>query len=234
MSKAESLYRLQLLDNQLDGAVKRTKEIDVALAGNAAVAHAKAELEKAEKMQRSTSAELKSLELDAQTLDTKIAEEEKRLYSGAIKISKELLETQKEVDSLKKRRGGLDDGLLTAMEQAEDAESALKRTQQGLNDALRKWTEDNQHMRQEREMLTANIAALREQRQAAVVSIPRSDLDLYVALRAKKTNGVAVSLIKNGSCGQCGEAPSSIQLQQARVGTSLTTCTNCGRILYGM
>ncbi len=234
MSKAESLYRLQLLDNQLDGAVKRMKEIEVALAGNAAVAHAKAELEKADKLQRTTAIELKSLELDAQTLDAKIAEEEKRLYGGTIKISKELIETQKEVDSLKKRRSGLDDGLLAAMEKAEDADATLKACRQGLTDASRKSDEDNLHMRQEREEMAAKVVALREQRQASVVGIPRSDLDVYVALRAKKTNGVAVALIKNGSCGQCGETPSSIQLQQARVGTALTTCTNCGRVLYGM
>ena len=234
MSKAESLYRLQLLDNQLDGAVKRIKEIEVALVGNAAVAHAKAELEKADKAHRTSAVALKTLEMDAQTLDAKIAEEEKRLYGGTIKGSKELIETQKEVDSLKKRRSGMDDGLLLAMETAEDAEAALKACRQGLGDAARKWDEDNLHMRQEREDLTAKVGALREQRQASVVAIPRADLDIYVVLRAKKTNGVAVALIKNGSCGQCGESPSSIQLQQARVGTALTTCINCGRILYGM
>ena len=234
MSKAESLYRLQLLDNHLDGAVKRTKEIEVALAGNAAVVYAKAELEKADKTQRTTAVELKSLELDAQTLDAKIAEEEKRLYGGTIKISKELIETQREVEGLKKRRSGLDDGLLGAMEKAEEADTALRKCRQALADSSHKWDEDNLHMRQEREDLVTKVGALREQRKASVVGIPRSDLDVYVALRAKKTNGVAVALIKNGSCGQCGETPSSIQLQQARVGTALTTCINCGRVLYGM
>ena len=73
-----------------------------------------------------------------------------------------------------------------------------------------------------------------EQRQAAVGAILRSDLDAYVALRTKKPNGVAVALIKNAACSQCGEEPSSMQIQQARVGSALTLCGTCGRILYGV
>ena len=65
MAKAEALYRLQTLDSQLDAAYKRIREIDAALAGNAAVAHAKTELANAEKSLRLAAGELKSIELDA-------------------------------------------------------------------------------------------------------------------------------------------------------------------------
>lgn len=232
MAKAEALYRLQNLDSQLDAAYKRIREIDAALAANSAVTHAQSELAIAEKAARSTAGELKSLELDAQTLDEKIRGEEERLYGGKIKVAKEMLDTQKELDSLKKRRGTLDDDLLAAMEKAEDARTTEANVRRALAEANQRWEDDNQHHRQERADLAAKATALKEQRTAASAAIPRADLDIYVALRAKKPNGVAVALIKTGSCSQCGETPSSMQLQQARVGTTLTTCIACGRILY--
>ena len=234
MSKAESLYRLQLLDSQLDGAVKRIREIDLAIANNGAVAHAKAELAQAEKLRLTTSVGLKTIEMDVQTLDEKIQTDEQRLYAGLIKATKEMLDTQKEVDSLKRRRSTLDDALLAALEKAEDAKTAETHCRKALADATQKWEEDGAHLKTEREELVAKANGLREQRQAAVASIVRADLDAYVNLRTKKPNGVAVALIKNGACSQCGESPSSMQIQQARVGAALTMCGNCGRILYGV
>jgi hypothetical protein len=234
MSKAESLYRLQLLDSQLDGAVKRIREIDVAVANNGAVAHAKEELTRAEKLRLSTSVALKMIETDVQTLDEKIQTDEQRLYAGLIKATKEMLDTQKEVDSLKRRRSGMDDALLAAMEKAEEAKTIETNCRKALDDATEKWAEDGAQFQREREELLARATALREQRQAAVATIPRNDLDIYVNLRTKKPNGVAVVLIKGGACSQCGEMPSSQQIQQARVGTTLTMCGTCGRILYGI
>jgi predicted nucleic acid-binding Zn-ribbon protein len=234
MSKAESLYRLQLLDSQLDSAVKRIREIDVAVANNGAVAHAKEELARAEKLRLSTAVALKTIEMDVQTLDEKIQTDEQRLYAGLIKATKEMLDTQKEVDSLKKRRSGMDDALLAAMEKAEEAKTTETNCRKALEDATQKWAEDSTSLQQEREELVAKANALREQRQAAVAAIPRNDLDAYVNLRTKKPNGVAVALIKSGACSQCGEMPSSQQIQQARVGATLTMCSTCGRILYGI
>ncbi len=233
MAKAEALYRLQTLDSQLDAAYKRIREIDAALAGNAAVAHAKTELANAEKSLRIAAGELKSIELDAQSLNEKIQTEEQRLYGGAIKVAKEMLDTQKELESLKKRHASQDELQMAAMEKAEEARLTEANTRQALADATKHWEDDNRHLRQERADLSARASAIAEQRKAAVLSIPRAELDAYVALRSKKPNGVAIALIKNSSCSQCGEAPSSMHLQQARVGSTLTYCTNCGRILYG-
>ncbi len=233
MAKAEALYRLQTLDSQLDAAYKRIREIDTALAGNAAVAHAKIELANAEKILRTASTELKSIELDVQSLDEKIRSEEQRLYGGQIKGPKEMLDTQKELESFKKRHASLDDTLLSAMEQTEDARTTEVNIRQALTDATKRWEDDSQHLRQERIDLTAKATGISEQRQAAVAAIPRVEIEAYVGLRTKKPNGVAVALIKNNSCSQCGAEPSSMHLQQSRTGTTLTYCAICGRILYG-
>ncbi|MFC1466443.1 MAG: zinc ribbon domain-containing protein [Candidatus Brachytrichaceae bacterium NZ_4S206] len=232
MSRAESLYRLQLLDLELDRARKRLGEIEALLAGSPALEHTRAEAAKAEKALRLASAELKSLELDAQSLDDKIAGEEQRLYSGAIRSPKEMLDLQQELDALKRRRVVLDDQLLAAMEQVEQLRADELRCRQALAQAERNFADDSVHLRAEREKLQAAIEGDLEQREALCRSIPSRDLDLYSAIRAKKTNGVAVALIKTGACSQCGETPSSQLIQQAHTGAALAICSNCGRILY--
>lgn len=232
MSRAESLYRLQLLDLELDRARKRLREIETSLAGSPALEHTRAEAARAEKALRLASAELKSLELDGQALDDKIAGEEQRLYSGAIRNPKEMLDLQHELDVLKQRRVALDEQLLAAMERVEQLRADELRCRQALAQAERNFADDSAHLRAERDKLEAAVEGHLEQREALCRSISAGDLDLYSAIRAKKPNGVAVALIKAGACSQCGETPSSQLVQQAHTGAALAICSNCGRILY--
>lgn len=232
MSRAEALYRLQLLDLELDRARKRLREIEALLAGSPAVEHTRAEAAKAEKALRAASAELKSLELDAQALDDKIAGEEQRLYSGAIRNPKEILDLQQELDMLKRRRTALDDRLLEAMERVEQLRADESRCRQALAEAERNFADDGVHLRAERDKLQTTVQGALEQREALCLGISAKDLQLYAAIRAKKPNGVAVALLKSGACSQCGEAAASQLAQQAHTGSELAMCSNCGRILY--
>ena len=233
MSRAEALYRLQLLDLDLDKAVRRAREIDAALKENPAVKHVKTELSAVQSVATRAAAEHRSIEMDAQGMDEKIAAEDKRLYGGSIKIAKEMVDTQHEVDSLKKRRAGIEEKMLEAMVALDEARATERRVQAALKQAEGKWAEDSVALRKEMSDLRARYAALTEQRKGLSSSIPKPDVDAYAALRAKKTNGVAVSLIKAGTCGSCGEQASSMHIQQARQGATLVICSSCGRILHG-
>ncbi len=232
MSRAESLYRLQLLDLELDRARKRLREIEMALTSSPALEHTRAETARAEKALQLASTELKSLELDAQALDERIAGEEQRLYAGTIRNPKEMLDVQQELESLKRRRWALDDQLLAAMEQVEQRRTDVVRCRQALAQAERNFADDSEHLRAERDRLKAAVEGDLEQREALSRSIPTRDLELYLAIRARKPNGVAVALVKSGACSQCGEVASSQLVQQAHTGTTLAICSSCGRILY--
>jgi predicted nucleic acid-binding Zn-ribbon protein len=232
MSRAESLYRLQLLDLELDRARRRLHEIETLLAGNPALDHTRSETAQADRALRLASSELKSLELESQALDEKIATEEQRLYAGQIRNPKEMLDLQQELDSLKRRRGALDDQMLALMEQVEQLRADHLRCRQALAQAERNFAEDSVHLRAECEKLQAAMEGELEQREALCRSIPAQDIALYSAIRAKKPNGVAVALIKAGACSQCGEVASSQLVQQAHTGVALAICSNCGRILY--
>ncbi|HEY3340797.1 MAG TPA: hypothetical protein VGK81_02215, partial [Anaerolineae bacterium] len=114
----------------------------------------------------------------------------------------------------------------------EEAGRVVKHCQAAVDEATRHWQEDNVGLHVERKQLLDRISANEERREAICIAISRADLNTYTTLRAKKPNGVAVTLVKDGACGQCGESASSVLLQQTRDGASLTTCITCGRILY--
>jgi len=232
MSNAESLYRLQLLDNDLESAQKRLVEIESLLKGTPALAHARSELAKAEQAQREAQISLKSAELDAEGLDEKIGGEEQRLYTGQVRAPKEMLDIQNELAGLKKRRSGLDDMVLAAMERVEQARADELACRQTLTHAERNFSDDNVHLRRERESVIQAAQGQIEQRKALVASLPKEALTVYTAVRTKKANHIAVALIKAGACSQCGQLASSQVTQQARTGQTLAICSNCGRILY--
>jgi predicted nucleic acid-binding Zn-ribbon protein len=232
MSRAESLYRLQLLDLELDHAGRRLREIEALLAGSPALEHTRNEAARAEKALRLASSELKSLELESQSLDEKITAEEQRLYAGQVRNPKEMLDLQRELDSLKRRRGALDDQMLSLMEQVEQLRADHLHCRQALAQAERNFAEDSAHLRTEREKIKAAMEGQLERREALCRSAPAGDLALYSAIRTKKPNGVAVALVKAGACSQCGEVAPSQLVQQAHTGAGLAICPNCGRILY--
>lgn len=232
MSKAEPLYRLQNIDTELDKIAKRVREIDAAIKNNQAVNHARQELESLQKVHQRAAAEFKSIELDARGLDDKLIEEEERLYGGKIKATKELLDIQQEIDHMKRRRATIEEKLLVAMVTVDEARTAENACALALKQALKRWEEDNQAMRQEDAELRRRYASLAEQRKSLMSLISPSDVAVYVGIRTKKQNGQAVALIRNRACAACGVEPSQQIAQQAKTGTTLALCPLCGRILH--
>jgi len=233
MSRAEPLYRLQLVDIELDQAARTLREVETALAGNPAVQHARSELAAAQKVYATLSAQVRSLELDSKSQEARLREAEDRLYSGNVRSPKELIDLQRDIEMLKRQRDQMSEALLAAMLEMDEAQQSVARCQQALDEASAHWEGDSVALREQRRAVQERIAAGNEQRAAIVAVVSPADLSLYKTLRSKKANGVAVAVVKGKACSQCGEAPSSMLLQQAR-GETLVMCPNCGRILYSV
>ncbi len=232
MSKAEPLYRLQLLDIDLDNARKQLRDVETALTSNPAVTHAQTEFAKAQQAHHKLALEAKSLELEGRSLYDKIKEHEDRLYRGLIKTPKELIDLQRELEVLKRNSAAHEEKQFTQMLAVEEAAEVMANCQTAVAQATKHWQEDSVDLRNVRAQLKDRISADEERREAISVAIPRADMVVYVALRAKKAGGVAVAMVKNAACGLCGEEPSSVLSQQARTGSTLAICPGCGRILF--
>jgi predicted nucleic acid-binding Zn-ribbon protein len=221
MSRASNLFHVQEIDTTLDAARTRLAAIEQALSGNAAVNAAQQQTLQASERFNAARIQARSLELEVQALNEKVADAEKRLYSGAITNPKELRDLEQDLASLRRRRAGVEERELEAMI---GAETRLQQTE-------RETLQTQGTLVEERSRLQARVAQLAAEREAVSGSMPAEDQLLYQRLRQSK-NHRPVAKLDEGNCAACGEETSSARIQEARRGATLVRCTGCERILY--
>ena len=231
MSAVGTLFRLQQLDTERDRLRVRVKAIDGLLAGPVELRTTTAALQAAEKAVRLASAAASTITDEHTALDTKRAASEQRLYSGSVKIPKELQDLQREIDSLAERTRLLEERQLTAMLEEEAAETARAAAADAQAQCAAAWQLAAAALRTEREQSDARISTIATERTMLTPQVPAIHLTLYEQVRAAK-NGVAITRMLEGSCGACGIAPSAARIQEARNNPDPVKCGNCGRILY--
>lgn len=231
MRKAETLYRLQTIDLEIDERNRRLKEVKTILAGNEELLQVQQALQQGEKVLGRQRAKLRDQELEMRSLDNKIASVEDRLYGGRIKNPKELGNLQDEVRYLRRRRGELEDQVLETMIEVEDSEASVTEQQEGLSRLEDEWQETQVRLSAEREGLVSRLSQLKTKRAKLQKTIEAGDLVLYEDLRRRRY-GQAVALLEGELCQACRVTLPSSKVQQARQGEVLTLCGSCERVLY--
>ena len=231
MSRASALYRLQELDLQLDQRHTRLSEIDQELHDDALTRAIHQRALEVEAQLKAARVSQRSLEYDIQVQNEKIAEIEVQLYGGGVSNTKELQDLQKDVESRRRRRAGVEEQQFEALMRVETAEIELARTLEGLTHAEEEEARHKTHLAEERDRLLAQVAQLESDHEVAAASVPAADRAVYARLRQAK-KGHVVALLADGVCAACGVEPASSQMQIVRQGHELTQCPNCERILY--
>jgi predicted nucleic acid-binding Zn-ribbon protein len=230
MNLVQQLYQLQELDLERDKQRRRLKEILGQLGETEEMRSARAERERIQAELGIWRTRRQDLELETRSLETKIASVEERLYSGRVTNPKELTDLQKDLASLRKQRGALDEKSLEAMVAIEENETTLNKTQAALSALETAWSAQQHSLKQERAELEAQLAQLDKTRADHTRGIPPNHLARYESLRRDK-NGIALACIEDGFCGVCGVELSDRTLTQAVQDDSLVFCGNCERIL---
>ena len=230
MHPAKQLLQLQTLDLERDAKYRRLKQVIASLAEPEALRVAAGEIAAVQTAVTRAHTHKRDLELEAQTLDAKIASTDERLYSGRVKNPKELSDLQNEVASLRRRRATLDDTLLEAMLAVEEAERVEQQARNKLAALQTQWQADQAALTDERSQLETSIAALSEQRNQMMAAIAPNYLEPYQKLRHAHA-GLAVARAENGACATCGVEISDRLLNKVRLSEGLTFCGNCERIL---
>jgi predicted nucleic acid-binding Zn-ribbon protein len=229
MTRGEALYRLQQLDSERDAKEDRLVEIEAAFKDDAALREARQAVEKAEKRARKWQTKQRDLELEIENLADKASRSEKRLYSGKVKNPKELSDLQAEVVSLKGRRQRLEDTLLEAMIEREEAAGIRDKAHSHLEEVESIWSSRQADLKAERETLQHRLEEIQGRRQAIVPRIDAGVLATYEKLRQTK-RGQAVAQVQADSCTACGVTISPSTEWKLRQG-ELVHCDSCGRIL---
>lgn len=226
-----ALYHLQTLDSQIDSLKARLVEIDRLLTDNVAVRKAKQTLEEAQDRRAKWQAGQKDVELERQQLADEAAAAEKRLYSGKLHNPRELTDLQDKISELSKRRETLEEPLIEAMLEVEQADADIAARQAALDETLAKQASTTSDLHDERTETHAKLESLQAEVNAQRQEIPASALRQYDELR-KQRRGIAVArLNRDGECSVCGVGLTTALRQQARRG-DVVTCPTCGRLVY--
>jgi predicted nucleic acid-binding Zn-ribbon protein len=172
----------------------------------------------------------RDLSLEIDSLAEKRDAAQKRLYSGIITNPKEMTDVQREIEALQRQRTKLDDDRAEAELEIEQIESTQREARGKLSQAEAAFAQSQAGLIAEKARLMAEQATNARRRQEAAAPIPAATLVRYDDLRAKK-RGIAVALLKDGSCTVCGVEQTTVLTQQVRAGQQLILCHSCGRIL---
>jgi len=229
MTAGADLYRLQELDSAADSTHDRLAKIAVALNDHAQLQQARQALERAQALAKKWAVQQRGLELDIQSLTDKTSGSEQRLYSGMVKNPKELSDLQAEVASLKRRQLKLEDDLLDAMVEREDAEEMRARAQQRSDEIQALWTIQQADLLAEQETLEEGLREIEQEREGLLPRVDSGNLTTYEHLRRRK-GGIAVTSPNGEVCGICGVAISPSLKWKLREG-EIIYCGTCERII---
>ena len=231
MSASLGLYRLQVVDNEINEIQARLEIIQQTLEDDEASLRAMEALAAAEIEYEAAVHVLKQAEQEVAKLTTKIEQSESSLYGGSVKNPKELQDLQNEIAALKRHYKTLEERQYEAME----GEERSKRKRQDVENELTQLKQDRSAqfdiLESEQSELNKNLERLHTERQAALSPLDSNLLSKYDELR-KERNGKAVVTLNDGACSACGTTLTPSQQQSARSASQLFTCPTCGRILY--
>jgi predicted nucleic acid-binding Zn-ribbon protein len=231
MSHTLTLYRLQQTDTQTDRLQARLKTIQQILEDDGELRLAKESAEKAEASFGSAQRTLHQDENAVRDQRIKIEQIESSLYSGTVRIPKELQDLQNDVASLKRHLATLEDRQLDAMIAFDDAGAAHRAAQADLQTITAHSLQKNQALVEERDSLLKEVEKLNAERLAIKSAVTTDILEQYESLRQQR-RGVAVTVVTDNSCSACGSTLAPLQVQNARFSADLSFCPSCGRILY--
>jgi predicted nucleic acid-binding Zn-ribbon protein len=238
MPTADPAALRRLLELQAeDTSIKRLEERRASLPEaqrldeiNAALAELDADLAIAGKQHEVVAREVSRLEGETGLIEQKIAREEQRMMSGGISNPKELSSLQAEVQSLKRKKSGLEDELLEAMLGREQATSTIDGLTKERDQAATEAADLNSVV----EELTGEISGEHQTHTTARAeiagTIPDDLLKLYEQLRASK-GGVGAAGLEAGTCLGCHTKLPQRELERMRAEGGLQRCDNCRRIL---
>lgn len=232
MSASFKLHRLQTIDSQLDRTRHALDEIESKLRDKTEIQNAQLTTDKAASALQNSQRLLRIAEDAVQAQKLKIEQTEATLYGGKVRNPKELQDLQSESEALKRYLNVLNDRLLEAMIEQEEAIETYDGSKAALSNVQMKTSKQGEALALEQDRLLQEQHRLESEREAVARSISNSDLTVYEKLRVQK-RGVAVAVLLDTNCSACGSTLSSAQLHAARSPNTLIQCASCGRFLYG-
>ena len=231
MSQVNEIRTLQELDDE--GAAFRAALSDVErrLRGSEELNEARRVFATADEELTGMRKEQRRIDGLIEGLTARIVPEEKRLYDGSVKNSKELVSIQHEVDLLRGQRSKLEDGLLELLGRLEAADREHIRSQQIVTQEEARWEKEREDLKHESKRLQDSIDRADGKRDAQKIKVTPRSLHVYEDVRRRR-GGMAVAKIQGSTCSGCRISIPDAVRKKAFSPDQLAQCLNCERILY--
>jgi predicted nucleic acid-binding Zn-ribbon protein len=228
----------RLLDLQsLDTAIDRMNARRAALEREGELGAARAEAERAEQAFGELRLQLDTFDRDGSKLEHEIdsltqkaADEESRLFGGAVANAKELESIRREVDNLRKRTAEREDELLVVLERREEVERRAKDAEARAEERRVAVDTVAGDASRELDQIATELTAKQADRERLAAGFDPELLELYDDLRKQK-KGVGVAALVDGVCQGCHEKLSAVELDRVKHTEDVPRCEYCRRIL---
>ena len=229
MAWTNAILQLQEVDIELQSNQQRLEEISLLLMDFTAVQDAQQLLVKSQNIAKQARINQETLEFELNKVQNKLRVDTERLYSGRITNARELQDLQAETESLKRHISTLEDKLLEAMLEREEADEDAAEAKQKFEQISEQFSSSQQNLTEEQSALTARNTEITVLIEDLHQQIPASILDTYEYLKPRTAN-IPVARLKGEICGICGIEVIKPMQQKARRDEE-AYCGGCHRML---
>ncbi len=230
MTDARTLLHLQNLDVEIETTEAAIADADAHLGESPELIAAREARDSAHKALDDLRGKQRELEYEVESLTTRIGAEEKQMYDGRGRGSRELEGLRKSVAVLKTHRSETEDRILDTMGAIEQAQVEVSAQDTAFGKAEADWRASQGDLATKREALAAQLVKCRSQREQLAATIDRATRARYDDLRQQK-RGRAVALIERNTCQGCRISLPLSVVQHVRANRDLVPCPSCERIL---
>jgi predicted nucleic acid-binding Zn-ribbon protein len=158
--------------------------------------------------------------------------DQQRLDSGAATSPKDLENLQREITSLAKRQGDLEDIVLEVMERLESAQERVAELTERVGAVQGKVDDATARRDAAFEEIDGEVATVTKEREVIAAAIPADLLKLYDKLRDQQ-GGIGAAKLYQRTCQGCRQELSITDINDIRKATpdTVVRCENCRRIL---
>ncbi|MFD7069342.1 zinc ribbon domain-containing protein [Streptomyces sp. NPDC059913] len=179
-----------------------------------------------------TAREQTKAEQDVDQVRQRAARDQQRLDSGAVTSPKDLENLQREIASLAKRQGDLEDVVLEVMERRESAQERVTELSDRVSAVQAKFDAASARRDAATKELDDEAASVTKEREVVAASVPADLLKLYDKLRGQQ-GGVGAARLYQRRCEGCRLELNITEINEVKAASPDTVlrCENCRRIL---
>ena len=233
----EPVFALQDLDLETDRLRKRLEDLQEVRElerCRVAVAELEANLASIRERQQELAEAERALFTEVEIVAAKARDVEGTLYSGKVKVPKELEALQTDLEMLRRRQRELEDNELEQLEAIEGIEGELADCETRRSDNLARAEGLEEEVLRERAEIHAELERIKSAREEAALRLPDAVLAVYDRLRGdRRLAGRVVTRLAEGVCGGCRIRLPILEYNRIRSEPpdAPVSCPGCGRLL---